>query len=171
MVEGHSVHRIAVAHTRRLCGRSFKATSPNGRFSDGARLINGRSFSRIEAIGKNLFAFFAAAGQPDVVVHVHFGMSGRWSLVDAGRRRLRPILLTTTTTVLGLTPLMLEPSFQARFLVPMAISITWGLMSSTILTLLVLPAILVIVDDIAGAFHWLWFGMTRADRRAGVDAR
>ena len=72
--------------------------------------------------------------------------------------------------MLGLTPLMLEPSFQARFLVPMAISITWGLMSSTILTLLVLPAILVIVDDIAGTFHWLWFGMTRGDRKANIDA-
>ena len=92
------------------------------------------------------------------------GMPLQEALVDAGRRRLRPILLTTATTVLGLTPLMLEPSFQARFLVPMAISITWGLMSSTILTLLVLPAILVIVDDIAGAFHWLWFGRLRREQ-------
>ena len=88
------------------------------------------------------------------------------ALVDAGRRRLRPILLTTVTTVLGLTPLMLEQSFQARFLIPMAISITFGLMSSTFLTLLVLPAILVIVDDLVAAGHWLWFGMNRADRAA-----
>ena len=85
MVEGHSVHRIAVAHTQRLCGRKFKASSPNGRFSEGAALINNREFRRIEAIGKNLFAFFAAAGTPDVVMHVHFGMSGRWSVVDASR--------------------------------------------------------------------------------------
>jgi len=92
------------------------------------------------------------------------GMPLQEALVDAGRRRLRPIMLTTATTVLGLTPLMLEPSFQARFLVPMAISITWGLMSSTILTLLVLPAILVIVDDITGAFHWLWFGRLRREQ-------
>jgi PAS domain-containing protein len=94
------------------------------------------------------------------------GMPLQEALVDAGRRRLRPILLTTATTVLGLTPLMLEPSFQARFLVPMAISITWGLMSSTILTLLVLPAILVIVDDITGAFHWLWFGRLRREQES-----
>lgn len=85
MVEGHSVHRIATQHTRRLCGRSYKASSPNGRFAEGARLINGRSFSRIEAVGKNLFAFFAAAGQADVVMHVHFGMSGRWSVEDAAK--------------------------------------------------------------------------------------
>ena len=62
MVEGHSVHRIAVAHGRRLCGRRFKASSPNGRFADGARLIDGREFSRIEAIGKNLFAFLRPPG-------------------------------------------------------------------------------------------------------------
>ena len=85
MVEGHSVHRVAVGHAKRLCGRRFKATSPNGRFADGAKLINGREFSRIEAIGKNLFAFFAAAGTPDVVMHVHFGMSGKWSVVDQAR--------------------------------------------------------------------------------------
>lgn len=85
MVEGHSVHRIAASHTRRLVGRKFIAVSPNGRFAQGAKEINGRTFSRIEAIGKNLFAFFAAAGQSDVVMHVHFGMSGRWSIVEASR--------------------------------------------------------------------------------------
>ena len=87
MVEGHSVHRIAVSLSRRLCGRRFKASSPNSRFSDGAKLINNREFNRIEAIGKNLFAFFAAVGKPDVVMHVHFGMSGRWSLEDSSRAR------------------------------------------------------------------------------------
>lgn len=92
------------------------------------------------------------------------GLSLERSLVEAGKRRLRPIVLTTTTTILGLTPLMLEPSFQARFLVPMAISITWGLASATFLTLLLLPAILVIADDLVGLFHWLWFGTTREER-------
>ena len=88
-------------------------------------------------------------------------MKMKAALVDAGRRRFRPILLTTATTILGLTPLMLEQSFQAQFLIPMAISITCGLASSTFLTLLVLPAILVIVDDVIGAAHWLWFGRPR----------
>jgi multidrug efflux pump subunit AcrB len=92
------------------------------------------------------------------------GMDMKPALVDAGRRRLRPIVLTTATTILGLTPLMLEQSFQAQFLIPMAISITCGLASSTVLTLLVLPAILVIVDDLVGAAHWLWFGRTRPPR-------
>ncbi len=94
------------------------------------------------------------------------GMPLEEALVEAGKRRLRPIVLTTTTTILGLTPLMLEQSFQARFLVPMAISITWGLASATILTLLLLPAILVIVDDVVAAVHWLWFGIGRSARSA-----
>ena len=93
------------------------------------------------------------------------GMPLEQALVEAGKRRLRPIVLTTTTTILGLTPLMLEQSFQARFLVPMAISITWGLASATVLTLLLLPAILVIVDDVVALAHWLWFGMDRPTRQ------
>ena len=83
------------------------------------------------------------------------------ALILAGRKRLRPIVLTTATTVLGLSPLMLEQSFQARFLIPMAISITAGLVSSTVLTLVVLPAIIVIIDDIRGAIHWAWYGRPR----------
>ena len=69
------------------------------------------------------------------------------ALVAAGRRRLRPILLTTLTTVLGLLPLMLEQSFQAKFLIPMAISISFGLISATVLILVVLPALLLLFDN------------------------
>lgn len=75
------------------------------------------------------------------------GLPLQESLVQAGRQRLRAILLTTTTTVLGLSPLILETSFQARFLIPMAISLCGGLISAAFLTLLLLPAILVIFDD------------------------
>ena len=86
MVEGHSVHRIAVAHRRRLVGKTFKATSPNGRFAAGAKAINGRVFSQIEAVGKNLFARFGGPDHdtsPPVVIHVHFGMSGKWTVHEA----------------------------------------------------------------------------------------
>jgi multidrug efflux pump subunit AcrB len=85
------------------------------------------------------------------------------ALVEAGRQRLRAIFLTTITTVLGLTPLMLEQSFQARFLIPMAISISFGLMSATALVLLVLPCIVMIVDDVKKASHVLWHGWGRSD--------
>jgi formamidopyrimidine-DNA glycosylase len=81
MVEGHSVHRVATLHRKRLIGKIFKAWSPNGRFTEGASLIDGKTFSKIEAVGKNLFAFFGEANDP-VVVHVHFGMAGNWAVYD-----------------------------------------------------------------------------------------
>jgi len=83
------------------------------------------------------------------------------ALIEAGRQRLRPIFLTTVTTVLGLTPLMLEQSFQAKFLIPMAIAIAFGLMSSTVLILLVLPSIIIIIDDLKAAGYFLWHGEAR----------
>ena len=89
----------------------------------------------------------------------------RQSLINAGMQRIRPILLTTATTVLGLSPLMLEQSFQARFLIPMAISISFGLISATALTLLVLPSLLVINEDLKDLLHYLWNGTRRLDGR------
>ncbi|MFG0325945.1 MAG: efflux RND transporter permease subunit, partial [Phycisphaerales bacterium JB037] len=74
------------------------------------------------------------------------GMRIGLAVLDAGRARFRAILLTTVTTVLGLSPLMLEQSFQAKFLVPMAITISFGLMSATGIILIVLPCLLMIVD-------------------------
>ena len=93
MVEGHSVHRVATFHRQRLVGRQFRATSPNRRFTDGARAIDGKLFVRIEAVGKNLFAFFADAMDETenvVVVHVHFGMAGNWSVHEQGKGVVAP---------------------------------------------------------------------------------
>lgn len=86
------------------------------------------------------------------------GLSLSDSLANAGRLRLLPILLTTVTTLAGLAPLMLEQSFQARFLIPMAISLVFGLMSSTVLTLFALPATMVAIDDVIRLFKRLWNG-------------
>ena len=83
------------------------------------------------------------------------------ALVSAGKARLRAILLTTATTVLGLTPLILERSFQARFLIPMAISIAVGLLAATVLVLIVLPCFILILDDASRAGHFLWHGRAR----------
>lgn len=87
MVEGHSVHRVASMHRKRLVGKTFTAWSPNGRFTEGANAINGKVFSRIEAVGKNLFAFFDGddngkngKGDSPIVMHVHFGMAGNWAV-------------------------------------------------------------------------------------------
>ena len=79
------MHRVAASHAKKLVGRIFRASSPNGRFTVGAKAIDGRRFERIEAVGKNLFAWFGgrkADGRDAVVVHVHFGMSGRWGVFD-----------------------------------------------------------------------------------------
>ncbi len=89
------------------------------------------------------------------------GMTVPDALVAAGRARLRAILLTTITTVLGLMPLILEKSFQAKFLIPMAISIAAGLISATILVLVVLPCVMVIFDDIGSVLYYLWHGTKR----------
>ncbi|MEQ8850622.1 MAG: efflux RND transporter permease subunit [Phycisphaerales bacterium] len=80
------------------------------------------------------------------------------ALLETGRARFRAILLTTTTTVLGLSPLMLEQSFQARFLIPMAITISFGLMGATVVTLIILPCLLLIGADIRRLAHVLWTG-------------
>ena len=78
------------------------------------------------------------------------GMVLHDALIEAGTMRLRAILLTSITTVFGLAPLMLEQSFQARFLIPMAISLCFGLLSATMLTLLLLPAQLLVADSFGG---------------------
>ena len=80
------------------------------------------------------------------------------SLVSAGRHRLRAILLTTITTVLGLTPLLLEQSFQAKFLIPMAISIAIGLISATVLVLIALPCFVLIYEDLRRLVILVWHG-------------
>ena len=81
MVEGHSVHRVAARHRQYLVGRTFSATSPNGRFAAGAAAIHQQRYTRVEAVGKNLFCFFGGhAHKSTVVVHVHFGMAGNWAI-------------------------------------------------------------------------------------------
>ena len=65
MVEGHSVHRLASRFRTKLVGRRFTASSPNGRFTDGAAAIDGKELSRMEAVGKNLFAFFSSSSNAD----------------------------------------------------------------------------------------------------------
>jgi len=86
------------------------------------------------------------------------GLGAHDALIAAARARIRAILLTTVTTVLGLSPLMLEQSFQARFLIPMAITISFGLISATVLILVVLPCLVMISMDIKRGALWLWHG-------------
>ncbi len=75
-----------------------------------------------------------------------------------GQARFRAIMLTTITTVAGLLPILLEGSFQAQFLIPMAISISFGLMGSTFLVLLLVPALYMLLNDVRQLCNWLWNG-------------
>ncbi len=73
-------------------------------------------------------------------------------LLDSGIRRFRPIMLTTITTFFGLTPMILERSMQARFLIPMAVSLGFGVMFATAITLILVPALYQILEDIHQLF-------------------
>jgi multidrug efflux pump subunit AcrB len=70
----------------------------------------------------------------------------------AGVVRFRPVMLTSLTTFFGLTPLLMDKSSSAQFLIPMAVSLAFGILFATIITLVLVPTILMIADDIARYF-------------------
>lgn len=75
------------------------------------------------------------------------GIDLKDAVVTGGVRRFRPILLTTLTTFFGLMPMMLEQSTQARFLIPMAISLGFGILFVTVITLILVPVLYMMVED------------------------
>ena len=81
------------------------------------------------------------------------GRAVKEALTDAGMRRFRPILLTSLTTFFGLGPMILETSVQAQFLIPMAISLGFGILFATLITLLMIPAFYLIVEDVKGLYE------------------
>lgn len=84
------------------------------------------------------------------------GLPFREALRTAARSRLRPILLTTMTTVAGLLPLMFNRSFQAQFLIPMAISVAYGLLLATLVTLVILPILLTVLNEARRGVFQIW---------------
>lgn len=74
MPEGHSVHRIARQFDRNFVGRTVEASSPQGRFVEGAAVISGRSATEVRAVGKQMFLEF----DDDLWLRVHLGMYGAW---------------------------------------------------------------------------------------------
>ena len=100
-----------------------------------------------------LFSLFGMVALTGVVVNdsivlidfinhrIESGMPIRNALLDAGRRRFRPVLLTSLTTIGGLMPLLLERSMQAQVLIPMATSLCFGLMFATIMVLILVPVL------------------------------
>tara|TARA_B100000745_G_scaffold26786_1_gene17401 strand:- start:100 stop:3201 length:3102 start_codon:yes stop_codon:yes gene_type:complete len=109
----------------------------------------------------SLFGMMALAGVVvnDSLILVEFankkrkyGLSTLNAVVEAGIQRFRPIVLTTLTTFVGLAPMILETSRQARFLIPMALSLGFGILFATLLTLILIPALYMIIEDIHRMF-------------------
>ena len=86
------------------------------------------------------------------------GMNMNDAVISAGTSRFRAIILTTITTFVGLFPLILEKSFQAQFLIPMAISVAFGVLFGTIILLLYFPSLIMYFNDMRRARWWLWNG-------------
>ncbi|MCM3696761.1 Fpg/Nei family DNA glycosylase [Microbacterium oleivorans] len=86
MPEGHSVHRIARQFDRNFVGRTVSASSPQGRFAEGAAVLDGRTATQARAVGKQMFLEFDG----DVWLRVHLGIYGAWDF--AGEILLDPTI-------------------------------------------------------------------------------
>ena len=77
---------------------------------------------------------------------------------EAGKIRLRPIILTSITTTIGLFPMLFEKSVQAQFLIPMAISLAYGVALGTIFILIFFPVLIMLLNDARVWTRYLWTG-------------
>ena len=126
----------------------------------------------------SIFGLLALAGVVvnDSLVLVDFinrrraaGMGLREALEEAGVARFRAIVLTSLTTFAGLLPLILDKSTQSQMLVPMAVSLGYGILVATLITLVLIPAQFLIIRDLRnGVRLWLSGGQPEA-RRAGPE--
>ncbi|OSM05145.1 efflux RND transporter permease subunit [Magnetofaba australis] len=96
----------------------------------------------------------------------HNGLTAQQAVLRAGMTRFRPILLTSLTTFFGLAPMILETSIQARFLIPMAISLGFGVMFATFIVLLVVPALYVMIENLRSLLSRI--SLTGAAKREAV---
>ena len=133
--------------------------------------VIGHLLMGVEISMMSMLGFFACAG---VVVNDNLvlldrinqmraqGMEFVAAVVQAGRDRFRPIILTSLTTFIGLVPIMAETSTQARFLIPMVISLAFGVLFATTVTLILVPQLYVLGERAKARLH-------RRKERAGVQ--
>jgi multidrug efflux pump subunit AcrB len=109
----------------------------------------------------SLFGLIALAGVVvnDSLIMVDFinkarmdGVPAKEAVLQSGTQRFRPIILTSLTTAFGLLPIMLETSLQAQFVIPMAISMSFGIIFATVITLFLIPSLYLLMGD----FGLLW---------------
>ncbi len=120
----------------------------------------------------SLFGMFGLSGivVNDSIILVSFyqqlkndGWATATALIESACRRLRAVLLTSLTTIAGLLPLLFESSYQAQFLIPMAVSLAFGLAFSTVLVLLVIPALLSLHESGHEALNHWWQRLLKPD--------
>ena len=122
----------------------------------GGHIVMGQPMSILSVLG---FVALAGVVVNDSLVLVDFinqeraeGKPLRQAIEDAGSQRFRPIILTSLTTFAGLLPVLFETSLQAQFLIPMAISLSFGVLFATFITLLLVPAFYSILEDVREKF-------------------
>jgi multidrug efflux pump subunit AcrB len=116
----------------------------------------------LQGLEMTMFSLFGVVALTGVVVNdaivlidfinfrVRDGVPIKQALVDAGVQRLRPVFLTSVTTIAGLAPILLEQSFQAQIVIPMATSLAFGLLASTALVLLLVPSLYYVYAIMSG---------------------
>ncbi len=118
----------------------------------GGHVLMGYNLSAISVMG--IVALSGVVVNDSLILLEHMnrrmrdGLSPIEAIRDAGTRRFRPIILTTLTTFGGLAPMILETSRQARFMIPMAISLGFGILFATFITLLLVPCFALLLEDI-----------------------
>ena len=110
----------------------------------------------------SLFGMLAMAGVvvndslvmvDDINNRVRSGIPLSEAVQQSGCRRFRPIFLTSATTFIGLMPLIFDPSLQAQFLIPMAVSLAFGVLFATGITLYLIPSVLLVAEDFKNLFE------------------
>ena len=126
----------------------------------------------------SLFGLVALAGVVvnDSLILVDFvnhsrqeGVPLRQAVIDSGTQRFRAIILTSVTTAAGLLPILLEKSVQAQFVIPMAISVGFGIMFATVITLFLIPSLYMLQIDFLARWRYLWdllLGRSESSQRA-----
>jgi multidrug efflux pump subunit AcrB len=126
----------------------------------------------------SVFGFFAASGVAvnDNLVLIDYvnrlrekGVGAYQAMLDACVARFRPILLTSVTTFVGITPILFETSTQSQFLKPMVVALAFGVLFDFFLTLMLVPALYGIGVDIARFFKGLWTGVKQAPLGSNYD--
>ncbi len=123
----------------------------------GGHLLLGMNFSMLSVFGVVALAGVVVNSSLVLVHYINTrreaGMALRDAVREAGVMRFRPIVLTSITTFVGLSPLLLEKSMGAQFLIPMAASLGFGVIFATVISLFLVPCGYVMLDDLSGLFR------------------